>query len=334
MIDKLTPEQEAKCPEYVKKWCDIGFNTEPTDMIGAVDAIKRAYVVAGLPEPNFFIGPVAGPYEGAVVEALLKEHMNKGTDFKNAADLNNRILAELEDYLANPNGRTFDLSISNQIYGYQEYWISYYDFFQNECGLDLSLVQPLNDLAKVCGWWTPLADIAIIQDRASEIHRDDQGRLHNENGAAVKFGRDGRESRSNVYAVHGVRVPKLVIDRNYGVKEIESENNAEVRRVMIDLYGQSKYLLDSGAEVVDSDDFGTLYRKEIPGDEPLMMVKVVNSTMEPDGSFKDYFLRVDPNAYGGLKSARAAVASTWRNNDTERSLLFKSPDDYDPDIET
>ena len=65
-----------------------------------------------------------------------------------------------------------------------------------------------------------------------------------------------------------------------------------------------------------------------------MMVKVVNSTIEPDGTYKDYFIRVSPNAYGGLKTARAAVASTWRNNDAERSLVFKNPEDYNPDIET
>jgi hypothetical protein len=46
-----------------------------------------------------------------------------------------------------------------------------------------------------------------------------------------------------------------------------------------------------------------------------MMVKVVNSTQEPDGTFKDYFIRVDPNAYGGLKTARQAIASTWRDED-------------------
>ena len=100
----------------------------------------------------------------------------------------------------------------------------------------------------------------------------------------------------------------------------------EVRRVKIDQYGQSRYLQDTGAEVVAEDDFGVLYRKSLGDDEALMMVKVVNSTPEPDGTFKDYFIRVDPNAYGGLKTARAAIASTWRNED--ESLMFDDPNDY------
>ena len=145
------------------------------------------------------------------------------------------------------------------------------------------------------------------------------------NGPAIDFGKD---DDSNVYAIRGVIVERYVVENpeKITVADIESEKNLEVRRVKIDQYGQSRYLNDSGAVVVNSDDFGVLYRKELPGDEPLMMVKVVNSTMEPDGTFKDYFIRVDPNAYGGLKTARAAVASTWRNEDN--SMMFETPEQY------
>lgn len=332
MITKLTKQQEAKFPEYVAKWVDIGTSTEPTDMIATVDAIKRAYEVVKLDPPKYFIGPVAGPYEAALAEALIEFHANNNTKFANARELNERIMREIEEYICS-DSESLKLSISNQIYGYQEYWLSYYDYFQNECGINLDVLKPLLDLSRVCGWWTPLEEVAIIQERPSVIKRDEQGRLHCVDGPAVAF-RSNIESPSNLYSVHGVRVNKKIIDRNFTVEDIENQPNAEVRRVMIELYGQSKYLIDSNAEVVHEDDFGTLYRKEIPNDEPLMMVKVVNSTVEPDGTFKDYFIRVDEKAYGGLKTARAAVASTWRNNDAERSLIFKRPEDYDPDIET
>ena len=51
-----------------------------------------------------------------------------------------------------------------------------------------------------------------------------------------------------------------------------------------------------------------LYRKEFEDDEPLMLVKVLNSTPEPDGSFKSYFLRVPPT----VTTAREAVAWTFQ----------------------
>jgi hypothetical protein len=139
-----------------------------------------------------------------------------------------------------------------------------------------------------------------------------------------------------IYAVHGVRVPRDVVMRpeSITVEEIDGERNAEVRRVMIDRYGQSRYLLEGGAVEVHRDDYGTLYRKDVPGDEPLMMVRVRNSTPEHDGSRKDYFLRVDPRlrplyddgTFGEPQemSARNAVASTFGHRGQE----------YTPEAET
>jgi hypothetical protein len=119
-----------------------------------------------------------------------------------------------------------------------------------------------------------------------------------------------------------VEVPEHVVlaPEKITVKEIEAEQNVEVRRVMIEKYGQSRYLLDSGAIEVHKDDWGILYRKEIPDDEPIQMVKVVNSTPEPDGSKRDYFIRTPPT----LTTARASVAWTFA----------QSAETYSPEVET
>ena len=64
---------------------------------------------------------------------------------------------------------------------------------------------------------------------------------------------------------------------------------------MIERYGVSRYILDSGVKPVHTDDFGTLYVKAASGDMPAMaVVKVVNSTPEQNGTYRDYFLRVHP----------------------------------------
>lgn len=117
----------------------------------------------------------------------------------------------------------------------------------------------------------------------------------------------------------------------FTVTQIQSEKNAEVRRVMIERFGQSRFLLESGAKEIHRDDFGILYQQEVEDDEPLVMVKVVNATPEPDGSFRDYFLRVAPDLKPmpnpnwtaerqdkwkaaqkpQMLTARNAVASTW-----------------------
>ena len=125
-------------------------------------------------------------------------------------------------------------------------------------------------------------------------------RLHNAKYAAIE------SDAENFYYWHGVEVPAFVVTRPdwITIKHIETESNAEIRRVMIERYGQERFIDDAGATEIHRDDFGILFRKDLAGDEPMIMVKVVNSTAEPDGSFKDYFLRVPPT----VKTAKEAVA--------------------------
>jgi len=142
-------------------------------------------------------------------------------------------------------------------------------------------------------------------------------RLHNAEYAAVE------SDVENLYFWHGVMVPAFAVTKPEWItlKHISDEDNAEVRRVLIERYGLSRYLIDSGAKKLSEDEFGELYRTEITNDEPLVMVKVMNSTPEPDGSSKPYFLRVHPELRplskdGQLGSSQKltplnAVASTF-----------------------
>jgi hypothetical protein len=101
---------------------------------------------------------------------------------------------------------------------------------------------------------------------------------------------------------------------------IDQEKNQEVRRVLIERYGEARYLEDSGAAMIHEDHFGKLYSKEIPGDEPIVMVRVINASPEPDGHHKPYWLRVPPT----VKSAHEAVAWTFG----------LTPEQYQPEQES
>jgi hypothetical protein len=109
-------------------------------------------------------------------------------------------------------------------------------------------------------------------------------------------------------------------DELFTLQEIQREPNIEVRRMMIELYGFGRFMAHTNAELLQSDAFGELYRTRQSDDEDMVVVKVINSTAEPDGSFREYFLRVPPE----IRSARAGVA--WSFGLNER--------DYKPDIET
>jgi hypothetical protein len=160
-------------------------------------------------------------------------------------------------------------------------------------------------------------EICFVCDRPTEIHFDDAGRLHGENGPAIAFS-DGFE----LYAWNGVTIPKHVVEtpEENMVAAIQGEPNAEVRRVMIERYGAGRFIAKASAQIIDSNRLGTLYRCPMNDDEPLVMIKLVNRTAEQDGSFKEYFLRVPPE----IITARAAVAWTFGMN----------ADEYDPDLET
>jgi hypothetical protein len=212
-------------------------------------------------------------------------------------------------------------------------WDAYLSFFRHVVQLDLdySKYAHWERLAEISGPRVLHAEFAMICDRPTVLTVDEQNRPHAENGPFCRWA-----TGTALYSWHGVQVPRSVIEapQTLTAARITAEQNAEVRRVMIERYGTSKYLLDAGATEVHRDEWGVLYRKDIPGDEPLVMVAVKNSTPEPDGSIKNYFLRVHPElrpismgrVVGGRQqpTARNAVASTFGLRG----------EDYAPDRET
>jgi hypothetical protein len=151
-------------------------------------------------------------------------------------------------------------------------------------------------------WWHPHRRFVMVCERPTVIKREltnpdvERGfgshRLHCDDGPAV-----GWPDGWGVWAVHGTRVTKQIVEapETLTPEQILGEQNAEVRRVMMDRFGADRLIRESNAKLVHEDEFGRLHRIDVQGDEPLVMVEVVNSTAEPDGSFKDYWLRVQPD---------------------------------------
>ena len=333
-ITSLTPEQAARFGEWAKKWIDIGLSTEPADFEAATEAALRGYGLANLSRPMVVLrvsSPYAATVGGAMAWLLLKGLGNKpSTQVRDqvwdqvraqvwdqvrdqvGAQVRAQVRAQVWDQVGDQvwdqvGGAAkdgFDNDFGGSLWAQFAAWVS---FFRDVCNWDgdaLEKFEVNETLVKTCGWVWWHQNVLAISDRPNSLNRDEQGRLHCESGPSISY-RDGW----SMYHWHGVKVDAYVVENpeKITIGLIESEKNAEVRRVMIERYGQAKYLLDSGAVEIQRDDFGALFRKEIPGDEPLVMVKVVNSTPEPDGGFKDYFLRVPPS----MKTAHEAVAWTF-----------------------
>ena len=196
-------------------------------------------------------------------------------------------------------------------YGQHEaHRLSFYEYFHDVCDLkeETKPLEGLWEIAKNAGWVLPFKDICFISERPCILNVDEEGRLHSLDKSALEYP-DGWK----IYSVHGVRVPDFVVTNpeKITLDIINKENNTEVRRVMLERFGHERYIEESNATLIDEDidslDHSLkLYSIDFP-DKPLTLLKVINSSPEPDGTFKTYWIPVPPV----MESAKEAQAWTF-----------------------
>ena len=199
-------------------------------------------------------------------------------------------------------------------------WASFLSFFRHvvKLPIDYSKWAHYETLAEVSSYRIMHAEFCIISDRPEVLTVDAQNRPHNSVGPFCRW-RDG----SALYAIHGVRVPAWIVEHpeRLTVEAIEAEGNAEVRRVMIERYGVTRYVRDAKFDALDADTdpLGQPRRLLRRGD--LTVVELTNSTVDADGARRVYHVPCHPElrpmlAGGELGAAQKltalnAVASTY-----------------------
>lgn len=324
MIESLTKEQEEKLAVYRDKWLAYGLSTEPADRPRAEQVIVDVYKEGGLKAPPIVVW-MDSPWEGVLAATKLEEATNEvisGMGLKSVWDLNSEgarkeasamVKGKLDVMIkgiSKADGKTWE-NVRSQVqrcgYGSQDAsWISYYDYMGEVLGLECcDRLKPLIELSKVSGWWWPYDEACILCERANKLFRDDDGRLHSELGAAIEYP-DGW----GVYAWHGVRVPSwIILETDKITPEIVmKEDNQEIRRVMLELYGWDKLLEDMEAITIHEDAKGILVSttklgEYLEGEDDEARFVLVN---DPSTN-RRYALRVDPST----KTASEAVASTF-----------------------
>ncbi|MEU0519499.1 DUF6745 domain-containing protein [Streptosporangium sp. NPDC006007] len=320
------------------RWERVAFQTGPADRPGAEAGVRLAYRIAGLAEPEKIIW-VGSPAEGARAVAALgaerpvRDAVRTGPWERARADAHaslgittwslawsltggrlwdpaNRLITQIRRGIAATEesetlAAALRASTLDAVLGQQDApWLSLFD------ALDRPEVEGLVQVARSAGWWWPFERVAVVCERPSELHLDDLSRLHRADGPALLFP-DG-------FAVHawgGMPVPAdfAASMATLTPQRIRAEENAELRRVMLEHFGYDRYLAESGATPLHQDETGVLWRIELPEDEPVVMVEVVNSTAEPDGTFRKYWLRVPPS----ISTAREGVAWTFNLSETD-----------------
>ena len=289
-LEKLTPEQEASLPGHRDYWIAKGLATGPCDRSAMEKAAADAYRNADLEPPDQYIWCLS-PREG----------IHK--------------FAELTDTSARE-------ALSAACYGHHDVgWVSFYARMRSFGIKECERLEPFERLAE-CGWWWPLDEAAILCERPVACHLDDQGRLHHESEMAVRY-QDGY----GVWVWHGVRVTEMVIARPEEIttKMITEERNAEVARVMMERFGDGRYIEEIGAKPV-GEKFrdSQLFEAELSDNMTIARVRAVNSTPEPDGTSRIYWLRVPP----GCSCAQEALARIHPDP------FRKNWRDYNPGVET
>lgn len=303
-IDKLTPEQEDKLVEFRDEWLAIGRSTEPLDREKAKETVKKLYAFMGQSEPEIIF--VDGPYALATEPELMQQEMDGKKRDPKAINISEAL---------------------NQIYwgcwDWYGYWLPLYmfvskhvksDIYSKEDQANLDLAE---EVLRNCQFLNLFDTHCFICERPTTLQVDTNGRLHNTTGPALAF-KDGWA----IYYVNGIEVEKEAIEDPtfLTVSRIQKESNIEKKRAYINLFGQERFLKESNAVLIHKDDFGELFEAKIEGDENLKIVKVVNSSPEPDGTFKDYFIRVPP----AMKTAKEAVAWTFQLTEETYNPLIQT----------
>jgi len=318
---ELTKQQEEIAKKiYIPKWEKIALDTTPLNRDKVREAVTKLYE-CGKVKPPFYTIFVKSPLQLCYARQAFDNKMEheQVRDETTPADwVQENVVAEIER-LVKENATYTSTDLDAIIYGQHEAsWLAYYDFLKQELKQpDLEVLDGLFEVAKQSGWLAVYENVCFVSEKPTEIHLDDQFNLHSTTGAAIAYS-DGVK----LYAVHGVELEAWIIEEpeKITVQAIDEQRNVEIRRIMMDRYGEARYLFDSGAKCIHQDEFGELYSKEMPDDETLVFVKVKNSTPEPDGTYKFYTLRVPPD----ITTAKAAVAWTF---DTEEQ-------EYQPETES
>ena len=242
-IERLTAAQTARFGEYVERWTAIGLSTEPADRPTAEAAIATMYRCGGLEPPQHIVW-CKSPLSMLLTAAVLRRRDSVGASVRDSvgasvrdsvgatvrdsvedsvgasvgASVRDSVGATVEDSVRASAGASVGASVWDSVRAsvgdlvggqHEAYWLAFYAYFREVCGIEEETKQldGLLALSKSAGWALPYRDICFVSERHTTLLRDERGRLHAEDGPAVRYP-DGWA----VWAWHGVRVPQEVIE--------------------------------------------------------------------------------------------------------------------------
>jgi hypothetical protein len=293
-IETLTSEQWAHMRAFREQQRASALRTDSIDQDAAKKAVGALYAAAGLKEPQYVFF-FQSPLQCLMARGLLQV---KGGQLRDQlwGQLGGQLWDQLGDQLRDQDIYQYPYFIG----GWDNFWLAFYEF-PKLIGVTYSAKAEANlrayrTYADSCGVSYLYPNVALISDRPSRICFDHLRRLHSDDGPALLY-RDGY----TVHAWRGQRVNPDWIEKRAEItpKQIRSEKNAELRRVLTEIYahvhGPGKIIEDMGAKLLSEDSAQGRPRRlyEVDGSR---FIHVINGSLEPDGSRREFFLGAETNA--------------------------------------
>lgn len=138
-------------------------------------------------------------------------------------------------------------------------WACFLDYWDHilgqreDCAEAFQRARHWIELAKISGYRWMAPDFCMVSEKPTVFRTEMMGqtyRPHCEDGPTHSWA-DG----FRIWHWHGVRVQRAVVEQpeSITIDQIKTESNAEVRRVLRERFGEGRYLMETGAKLLDSD---------------------------------------------------------------------------------
>jgi hypothetical protein len=296
--------------------------TDPSNHAKAEAAVKYFYKTAGLKEPLEFMW-VESPYKclkfykmckEADVEdlgdpvkdklnsvlsqfAFLNKHWKKKNNFA-AFARQDEILPVLNQVKERLKEELKLETIYHSLYGIFSHTapklLPLYNRLKTE--EDREMLDILINLFSETAWIIPYENVCVLSEKPVKFHINNSLEFHHEEEKSLEF-KDG----FGLYSIGGVTVPDFVFEQPEKItaSAIKKMQNLEIRRIMIDRMGISKYLDAVHAKVLDMDsiyvfkdgDERTMPRALMVDDEGNKYLVGTDGSTE-----RVYYMRVPPDS--------------------------------------
>lgn len=181
--------------EYIDKWTKIGLSTEKINKQKAEKTIQLIYKKENrdMPEVRWYSNPLEmtlyaalayKAYQEAIKDPLMKKHLEEKQNYITFVD---DILSKEIDFKNISLDKEIQEIKDKTISPYDVSFVATYDYLTNETFKEKEIDNTFCELYENCGYVIPFDGFCFMSERPSEIYLDKEGRLHNENGMAVKF---------------------------------------------------------------------------------------------------------------------------------------------------